>query len=509
MPDSPLTCPYCSTRLRVRERIHVGRPVNCPECRQTLVFVETAGELSVTKMDRELVNLANRRPAVGDANRHARLVAWTAAGAIAIVAATIMFWPQPRWSNSGTLAVTYSNTGSAPPSVARSVPTDPTVTEDQTLPRMADTVPRSPVENQFANLGRELLVLANDEETFPIGTFSTADQPLAPDDRFSWIAVLEAANEPGPTERWNVRWDRAWRDPHHDPFVRRRISRWQNAAVLKLAGDDGYPATHFVGVAGVGDDAPRLPIGHPRAGVFGDERQTRLDDIADGTSETLLLAGVAEKLGSWAAGGSATVRPFTREPFVNGPDGFGTGKPNSMFVLLADGSVRTLAADTDPDIIRRLATINDNAPSPVDDPPPKRVAAVDPTDPVPAPGPQIEKPAALAPRPPNAEAKPAEPPPPPKPARDITAALNQPLLRFEQVEPIPLRQMLRQLEELIGTRFVIDDEQRPRVEPKLNTPVKLRLQRTTVGDVLRATLHQAGLTFRIEADVIQVLREDE
>jgi hypothetical protein len=468
-----------------------------------LVFVETAGELSVTKMDRELVQPATRSPAVRDANRHAWLVAWTAAGVIAIVAAAIMFWPQLRMSNSGTLSVTNSNGGRTPPSI---VPSVPTATDDQTLPRVTDTVPRSPVENQFAILGRELMVLAKDDETFPIGTFSTSDQPLVPDDRFSWIAVLEAANEP--VERWNVRWDRTWHDPHHDPFVRRRISRWQNPAVLKLAGDDGYPATHFIGVAGVGDDAQRLPNGHPRAGVFGDERQTRFVDIADGTSETMLLAGVAEKLGSWAAGGSATVRSFTREPFVNGPDGFGTGQPNSMIVLLADGSVRTLAADIDPDIFRRLATIDDNATSPGDEPPPKRVAAVARTVPTTDTGPNSEKPAALDSRPPHAEAKPVEPPPPPKPARDITAALDQPLLRFEQAEPIPLRPMLRQLEVLIGVRFVIDDEQRPRVEPRLNTLVKLKLQRTTVGDVLRATLHQAGLSFRIEADVIHVFRDD-
>lgn len=505
--------------------------MDCPECRQALVVVETAGEFSVTKAVRELkvdattsnsnsnhtqtfdhavrsVTTASRRPAARDANRHARLIAWSVAGCIAMLGAGVLFWPNPRSSSSENPTAVSPNENTDSPSKSPSVQTASTATGDEESPTKAGPELRSPTEIQFANLGRELSVFTNGEEGFPIGTFSTSDRPLVPDDRFSWIAVLEAATDPAPTRRWDVRWDRTWHDPHHDPFVRRRISRWQNPQVLKLAGDDGYPATHFVGVAGVGDDAPRLPYGHPRAGVFGDERQTRLDDIVDGTSETLLLAGVSDKLGSWAAGGTATVRPFTREPFVNGPDGFGTGHPNGMVVLLADGSVRTLAANTDPDIIRRLATINDNAVSPGEEPPSKRVAVAERTEPAKDTDPNLEKPAVLDAHPPNAEAKPAELPPPPKP-RDITATLSQPLLRFEQTEPIPLRQMLRQLEGLTGARMVIDDEQRPRVEPKLNTPVKLKLQRTTVGDVLRSTLRQAGLSFRIEADAIHLLRDDD
>ncbi len=65
------------------------------------------------------------------------------------------------------------------------------------------------------------------------------------------------------------------------------------------------PATHFVGVAGVGDDAADLPVDHPRAGVFGNSRTTRLEDIHDGASNTLMVLGVTRDLGSWAAGGSA------------------------------------------------------------------------------------------------------------------------------------------------------------------------------------------------------------
>jgi len=39
----------------------------------------------------------------------------------------------------------------------------------------------------------------------------------------------------------------------------------------------------YVGMAGVGVDAPMLPVKHPRAGVFGYDCVTRIEDIADGT----------------------------------------------------------------------------------------------------------------------------------------------------------------------------------------------------------------------------------
>src|SRR5262249_21127427 len=116
---------------------------------------------------------------------------------------------------------------------------------------------------------------------------------------------------------------------------------------------------HFVGVAGVGSDAARLPASDPRAGIFSYDRATRWDDIRDGASNTWLVLGVRDHLGSWAAGGPSTVRGLTREPYVNGPDGFGTGQEDSMLVLMADGRVRTVSRQADPRILRSLAAMAD------------------------------------------------------------------------------------------------------------------------------------------------------
>jgi hypothetical protein len=47
------SCPHCSSRLRVREKLYVGRQVDCPECGDTLLIVDVAGELGVERVARK------------------------------------------------------------------------------------------------------------------------------------------------------------------------------------------------------------------------------------------------------------------------------------------------------------------------------------------------------------------------------------------------------------------------------------------------------------------------
>src|SRR5579872_2934192 len=46
-------CPHCSSRLRVREKLYVGRQVDCPECGQSLLIIEQSGELAVRAVERK------------------------------------------------------------------------------------------------------------------------------------------------------------------------------------------------------------------------------------------------------------------------------------------------------------------------------------------------------------------------------------------------------------------------------------------------------------------------
>jgi hypothetical protein len=124
----------------------------------------------------------------------------------------------------------------------------------------------------------------------------------------------------------------------------------------------GMAVTHFVGVSGVEDKrqvvAAALPRSDPRAGVFGYDRIAKPAEIADGTSNTIMLIGV-EMPRPWIQGGGATIRG-AREPYFGGVTGsqFGTRGHNGAISMMADGSVRLIPASIDPKVFRDLCTIH-------------------------------------------------------------------------------------------------------------------------------------------------------
>jgi hypothetical protein len=123
----------------------------------------------------------------------------------------------------------------------------------------------------------------------------------------------------------------------------------------------GYPegpptttlwSSHYVGIAGVGEEAAWLPPGDPRAGVFGYARTVSTKDLVRGQSETLLIAETSAAQGAWTAAGPPTVRGF--DP-AGAP--FGGNHWGGCQVVFADGSVRFLGARTSEAEWRRLAVL--------------------------------------------------------------------------------------------------------------------------------------------------------
>jgi len=188
---------------------------------------------------------------------------------------------------------------------------------------------------------------------FPPGAMGGA--VLSPETRLSWIAAMlpYLGHEP-----WydDLEFGYPWNGPQNRPVTRRPLDEVVNPAISLRRTEAGFPVTHYVGLAGVGTEAAQLPADHPRAGVFGYARSAALDEIADGASNTIAILGVSDQLGAWGAGGRPTVRALTQAPYVNGPDGFGTGQPDGMLVGMADGSVRFISKDVDPRVIEMLAT---------------------------------------------------------------------------------------------------------------------------------------------------------
>lgn len=140
------------------------------------------------------------------------------------------------------------------------------------------------------------------------------------------------------------------------------------------------PVCHYIGIAGVGEDAAALPAGHARAGVFGYDRRTPLSNegIPDGTSNTLLLVETSRNPGHWAYGGPATVRGVDPQDApligVGRPFGGYHSSSESMFgptlhklnAAMADSTIRTFTAATDPAVFAALATVRGSEPVPVE-----------------------------------------------------------------------------------------------------------------------------------------------
>ena len=204
------------------------------------------------------------------------------------------------------------------------------------------------------NLKQIMLALHNYHDVygyFPEGTHP--NEKLKPDERLSWQATILPYLDQAPLFN-EIDFEEGWEDDANENYVKTRIPVYMNPS----AWDDEpeYAPTHYVGLAGLGKDGPELPVTSRKAGVFAYNRGTRLRDITDGTSNTLAVTDGTDH-GPWSAGGRATIRPLTKKPYINGPDGIGGPHQGGINAALCDGSVRFISENIDPSVMEALVTI--------------------------------------------------------------------------------------------------------------------------------------------------------
>jgi hypothetical protein len=219
----------------------------------------------------------------------------------------------------------------------------------------------------YADAHPQGLGTAEKVPAFPAGT--VPNPALPPDQRLSWLVeVLPFLEQDGLYRRIDLSagWDAATNAPAVQTFlIGFQCPDWSRESTPEPA----Y-LTPYLGVAGVGADAPSLPAGDRHAGAFGHDRRTALGDITDGTSHTLLILESARDNGPWGRGGPATLRgldpadrPYlgTSRPF--GGTHFGEngllrrGESIGCNAAMADGSVRFLGEGIAPQVLEALATI--------------------------------------------------------------------------------------------------------------------------------------------------------
>jgi hypothetical protein len=188
---------------------------------------------------------------------------------------------------------------------------------------------------------------------WPPGTVPNKD--LSVERRLSWQASLLPYLECGLLYQ-KMDLSKAWDDPRNHAAVSAKVPCFSNPS-LRQQDKDGLQVTGYIGLAGVGADGPTLPVNSPRAGCFAFDRATKVTDITDGLSNTAIISEASIGNGPWAAGGRATIRSLTKQPYFEGPDGLGGGHPGGWFVGFVDGRTWFVSENVDPKVLESTMTI--------------------------------------------------------------------------------------------------------------------------------------------------------
>jgi len=193
----------------------------------------------------------------------------------------------------------------------------------------------------------------NHRGIYPSGTIPNPQ--LAADQRLSWMASLLPYLERKTlsTEKWttlvdSIHPDQGWQAPIHQAAGSTRVPTFLCQGALEPAIQTTPGLTTYIGLAGVGSDAPSLPLSDPRAGFFGYDRTVKRPQLNEGLAYTMVVTETTLDNGPWIAGGPATVRGIVPDQApligIGRPLGgchfaFLTGVPG-LNTLWLDGSVR-------------------------------------------------------------------------------------------------------------------------------------------------------------------------
>jgi hypothetical protein len=200
---------------------------------------------------------------------------------------------------------------------------------------------------------------------FPRGT--RPSDVLAPEKRLSWfVSILPFIEQ---DNLWSIAdKEQAWDAERNRQVAMTELKVLICPANPEIAPSPRWGTTGYIGVAGIGADAATFLLEDKRSGMFGNDRQVRLQDIKDGLGNTILVMETTTDLGPWAAGGASTVRGLDPEqqPYFahNGQfglkhrtDTFFRTNPVGSNIGLVDGSVRFIDANIGSRTLEALATI--------------------------------------------------------------------------------------------------------------------------------------------------------
>lgn len=228
--------------------------------------------------------------------------------------------------------------------------------------------------NNLRQLGLAFNKYHDENGHFPAAVIQQPDF-LPPEQRLSWqtglLPFLGADQEQGQFLEMGSRakfgklaaqldYQAGWKSPANASVVSTSLR-------VFLCPGDGRPRartnawTSYVGLAGIGPEAARLPKTSPGAGVFRYQGFTAREDVDAGISATLMVLETQQDNGPWAAGGTPTLRELNPEEQHYLGDGrpFGGLHPGKTHALWVDGHARPISNSVGPTFLRTHVTLHE------------------------------------------------------------------------------------------------------------------------------------------------------
>lgn len=210
---------------------------------------------------------------------------------------------------------------------------------------------RTQSKNNLKQIG---LAMHNYHDTFnyfPMGTVPSDD--LEPNQRLSWMySILPYMDQAPLYNQMQPSVQEGYASENLQTAVQTVIPTYMHPS---------YPAevggTHYVGIAGKTEEAYTAEKHTDFTGIFGYNRKCGFRDIVDGTSNTMMASEAKSGTGMWAQGGISSIRAFTQQPYINGPDGIGGPSVGGCNVLMGDGAVRFVSENIDASVVEALSTV--------------------------------------------------------------------------------------------------------------------------------------------------------
>jgi prepilin-type processing-associated H-X9-DG protein len=202
---------------------------------------------------------------------------------------------------------------------------------------------------------------------------ATARQPaFVPENRLSWFAVVlpvleqDSSFRRRPALAEKIDREARWDDPANAAVLNTSVPTFLCRSYPDFDPRHVHGLTHYVGIAGLSEDAAFLPPEDPRAGFFGYERVVQRKDVTGGISNTLMATETTRDNGPWLAAGYPTVRGLDPEAarYLGRDEAFGGLHPGGANALMVDASVRWLSDATSAHAVRLLVPLGRDAGGP-------------------------------------------------------------------------------------------------------------------------------------------------